>query len=222
MIISNQKLTQSLNDLLNNNPDFDFTISYNEKVYITNLDFRRCGSTMFGESNCRISDLEAAWLYFLSNYEESIKRIYKAIVETTYEPLENYNKIMTIDTEKLGSESNTNTRTGSIVNNEELGKGITTTKSDNSPFDSSEYFPNTLDTIEEGSRSNTRTQNYNNLQENNILSYNNRKDITTENTHGNIGTTKNQDMAMDEINLRLKWNFITIILKMFFSQFCYY
>lgn len=222
MIISNQKLTQSLNDLLNNNPDFDFTISYNEKVYITNLDFRRCGSTMFGESNCRISDLETAWLYFKSNYEESIKRIYKAIVETTYEPLENYNKIMTVETEKLGSESNTNTRNGSIVNNEELGKGITTTKSDNSPFDSSEYFPNTLDTIEENSRSNTRTQNYNNLQENNILSYNDRKDITTENTHGNIGTTKNQDMAMDEINLRLKWNFITIILKMFFSQFCYY
>lgn len=222
MIISNQKLTQSLNDLLNNNPDFDFTIAYNEKVYITNLDFRRCGSTMFGESNCRISDLETAWLYFKSNYEESIKRIYKAIVETTYEPLENYNKIMTIETEKLGSESNTNTRTGSIVNTEELGNGITTTKSDNSPFDSSEYFPNTLDTIEEGSRSNTRTQNYNNLQDNNILSYNGRKDITTDNTHGNIGTTKNQDMAMDEINLRLKWNFITIILKMFFSQFCYY
>lgn len=222
MIIFNQKLTQSLNDLLNNNPDFDFSISYDNKVYITNLDFRRCGSTMFGESNCRISDLETAWLYFINNYEESIKRIYKAIVETTYEPLENYNKIMTVETEKLGSESNTNTRNGSIVNNEELGNGITTTKSDNSPFDSSEYFPNTLDTIEEGSRSNTRTQNYNNLQDNNILSYNNRKDITKENTHGNIGTTKNQDMAMDEINLRLKWNFITIILKMFFSQFCYY
>lgn len=222
MIIYNQKLTQSLNDLLNNNPDFDFTISYNEKVYITNLDFRRCAATMFGGSNCRITDLEMAWLYFKSNYEESIKRIYKAIIETEYQPLENYDKTMTIETTKTGTEKNTNTKAGSIVNNEELGKGITTTKSDNSPFDSSEYYPNTLDTIEENQRSNTRTQNYNNYQDNNVLSFENRKDITTEKTHGNIGTTKNQDMAMDEINLRLKWNFITIILKMFFSQFCYY
>lgn len=68
---------------------------------------------------------------------------------------------------------------------------------------------------------NRNVENYSADYENkNTKSFENRKTVTTENKHGNLGVTTSQSMIKDEILLRLTSNFYDLMFNDFVKQYC--
>lgn len=155
----------------------------------------------------------------------AIKTLYGTTVQK-YSPIENTEKFEDVTVEYQGSEdatkvthntnakngTHTNVKNGSIVNSEKV-----------TSFDSSAQSPNAETDTNYNQLTDTET--YTNYGDTNDYdsaeskSFQNRKDITTVHTHGNIGVTSNQEMLKEERQIAL-FNFFDKALEIIFGYVC--
>ena len=155
----------------------------------------------------------------------SIKTLYGTIIQE-YSPIENTEKHEDVTVEYQGNEdvskvthntnakngTHTNVKNGSIVNTEKV-----------TAFDSSAQSPNSETDTNYNQLTDTETfTNYgdtNDYDSTESKSFQNRKDITTVHTHGNIGVTSNQQMLKEERQIAL-FNFFDKALEIIFGYIC--
>ena len=134
------------------------------------------------------------------------------VMKATYNPLENYDSNEE-STSTTGAKEE-NFKKGANTDTTEVGQGITTTKSDTTTYDSTNFTNVDKVTTDEAARTTTT-----NLGE--------RSDTRTEkehidkfskHIHGNIGVTTSQQMIESELELR-KRNVITEYLKNFATMY---
>ena len=134
------------------------------------------------------------------------------VMKSTYNPLENYDSNEE-STSTTGAKEE-NFKKGANTDTTEVGQGITTTKSDTTTYDSTNFANVDKVTTDESARTTTT-----NLGE--------RSDTRTEKEHidkfskrihGNIGVTTSQQMIESEIELR-KRNIVTEYLKNFATMY---
>ena len=134
------------------------------------------------------------------------------VLKATYNPLENYDSNEE-STSTTGAKEE-NFKKGSNTDTTEVGQGITTTKSDTTTYDSTNFTNVDKVTTDEaarttttklGERSDTRTEKEH-------------IDKFSKRIHGNIGVTTSQQMIESELELR-KRNVVTEYLKDFATMY---
>ena len=134
------------------------------------------------------------------------------VMKSTYNPLENYDSNEE-STSTTGAKEE-NFKKGANTDTTEVGQGITTTKSDTTTYDSTNFANVDKVTTDEsarttttklGERSDTRTEKEH-------------IDKFTKRIHGNIGVTTSQQMIESELELR-KRNIVTEYLKDFATMY---
>ena len=134
------------------------------------------------------------------------------VMEAVYNPLENYDSNEESTTTTGAKEENF--KKGANTDTTEVGQGITTTKSDTTTYDSTNFTNVDKVTTDEtarttttnlGERSDTRTEKEH-------------IDKISKRIHGNIGVTTSQQMIESEIELR-KRNIVTEYLKDFATMY---
>ena len=170
-------------------------------------------------------------------WKPSIKRMITALDEE-YNPLHNFDRYekttdnRTIDhtfDKKTKTEYNSAITEDNTIDNDGTVKGQDLTENDVSAFNTSEYQPNNKTTY------NTSSSTSNKVYEDKSQKHKGDDTVTSndkevnkdDNVHdghlyGNIGTTKSQEMVIDEINLRKKINIYDVIAEMFYNEFCIY
>lgn len=180
------------------------------------------------------SDVEDAfkdcYLSFVSRQLENVKRIYLAYYDTEYNPLDNYDKKSTITTEynggnsnvKSGSESHNATQSGNIVNSQGAQHSVNTqsvSPENNNTFYNREKSDSTIDdskhTTSFNNVQNNLTDTYNNVKDS--FTYENRNDIVTERTSGNIGVTTSAQMLSGELQVR-QFDIVSWFCKLFAAE----
>ena len=134
------------------------------------------------------------------------------VMKATYNPLENYDSNEE-STSTTGAKEE-NFKKGANTDTTEVGQGITTTKSDTTTYDSTNFTNVDKVTTDEtarttttnlGERSDTRTEKEH-------------IDKFSKRIHGNIGVTTSQQMIESELELR-KRNIVTEYLKDFATRY---
>ena len=175
------------------------------------------------EIDTTVVDTLITSLFYL--YAENYSRQYQ-IVKSVYVPTDNYAKNSVITTEHTGTETDTNTKSGSeqseyingtITNTNGAVEHTTTVKEtvvDKSLVDKGKSIDNTgaqINTTERGN--DTRTTTYNNLTNSNEKSFTDRKDIVTEQTTGNVGVTTATAMLTEHNVFWNNFNFWLVIIN---------
>lgn len=169
-------------------------------------------------------------------------------LSTTYNPLENYDRIedSTIEHEGNytkgveGETSGENTRTDDLTMENDLTEthnlestNDVTTSDSKAAFNSGTYDPLTQQIVDQdgsdtGDITNTGTvtnkgtvkNEYSDTAKNNESGEDAHKDTTSSRIHGNIGVTTSQQMLESEITLREKYNIFELITDLFIQEFC--
>ena len=175
------------------------------------------------EIDTSVVDTLITSLFYLN--AENYSRQYE-IVKSVYVPTDNYAKNSIITTEHTGTETDTNTKSGSekseyingtITNTAGAVEHTTTVKEtvvDKSLVDKGKSIDNTgaqINTTERGN--DTRTTTYNNLTNSNQKSFTDRKDIVTEQTSGNVGVTTATAMLTEHNAFWNNFNFWLVIIN---------
>lgn len=181
---------------------------------------------------------------WLVSQKENVQRIYDAISEE-FAPLDNYDKHSTITTKfegvehdntinmYVGSESVTNTKSGSESSTMINGAGTTTTTNSNSPEDSSNFYGVNKTETSDGARTDTNTLNFNNREDtsvrefsddredstSNTKSFENRQNVVEEYTHGNIGVIDSATMLDKFLEQRWKLDFYKNLFGRFLLEY---
>lgn len=230
----------------NYNPDLftnlDIPESLDRETVINNI-LLKCGeSPLLYDNPDFIKLMIGTWS---KKWKPSLERMITALDEK-YNPLHNYDRYEKYDDERHNTDSNRtdsqNDRTSSyhrsIDESTEGDEGIGYSGNDEtvnevSAFNSNEYQPNNKSTTGTSNNSdrdyteNKTTSHIGSDTTNDKLaeSKNGKFDETSKHDghlYGNIGTTKSQEMLIDEINLRKKINIYDVIAEMFYNEFCIY
>lgn len=154
------------------------------------------------------ADIEAWWQRFIYRKKRVYDRIALALY-TDYGALENYDKHSTIETDspdvvtetEYADRENTNDMASRTTRSKENAMdSLTMVEGGNIVTDAYK------DTITQGGGTDTQT-----VKEHKIT--------VTDNTHGNVGTTKSQEMAIDEVKMRLQYNLADIIVRDFITEY---
>ena len=186
--------------------------------------------------------LTQAWFDFLQTYNDNLYKMYKALT-TEYEPLNNFDKNSSITTEFvgkenelfemlgvennkvsiIGSEKDKNVKTGSVemVTPEVSTMNVIANEETNifAPKDKI-ITSESRSTTNYNSVTDENTKSFTGRENNEIKSFENRKNIVTETTTGNIGVTTSQEMLESEMLLRSKWNFVSFVIDTFVYLTC--
>lgn len=173
------------------------------------------------------------WLYFKNAYSENFERMFRALIDAQYSPIENYKRI---ENSTLDADSTT-TMESEIKNKTEFGTGNDAYKTTNSFGTGNKAYQNNTEsyastyettanpplvgktinkptgetyTIQSGSTTTTTSQD----PEKNTTTVDSGAE-TTRNIHGNIGVTTNQSMIERELELRKANNLTDIVVDMF-------
>lgn len=169
-----------------------------------------------GEKSVLYTDLDfleysiGAWS---RKWSEELKRIYMTLTEA-YDPLHNYNRYEEYKDKETGEKSGTD-KTNSSGTNSSTRTPDLTTEQKTAAFNSGDYQP-TAQTTETGTE---KTDGKFGQEEAGEFSEKNGRTLEhTAHLYGNIGTTKSQEMATDEINLRTNGNLYTIATSLFATE----
>lgn len=170
-------------------------------------------------------------------WKSSIERMITALDEE-YNPLHNFDRYeKTTDNRTVDhtfdrttkTEYNSSIEEDNSIDNDGTVKGQDLTENDVSAFNTSEYQPNNKTTYNtSSSTSNKVSEDKSQKHKGDDTVTSNDKEVNKDdNVHdghlyGNIGTTKSQEMVIDEINLRKKINIYDVIAEMFYNEFCIY
>ena len=166
--------------------DLDYFFQHSGQKYISNL---------VRNLKTKYSDSYIAKLVSIINlkYKEKWNRIYLALIDADYNPIENYDSTETYTPNEF-------TRTKTISQNTDVTRDI----------DSKVFGFNSSEEVS----LNSGTEHSTGLADNNITS-----DVEVESgehtttRHGNIGVTTNQQMITQEIEMRDKFNLYDIMMK---------
>lgn len=176
---------------------------------------------------------------------DNIEKIASAINEE-YNPLYNYDRTETWTENESGTKDYTKGTTG----NSELQEGENTTLQEDenteleenengndenlvSAYNEDDYQPSnknvyerdrtsTIDRSKSGTVNRNKTNTIENSEDETFNETNGRQNTKTGRTYGNIGTTQNQEMLTNEIELRKTQNLYHIISELFYREFCVY
>lgn len=168
------------------------------------------------------------WHDFELMFGPNFAKIYEAL-STEYAPLENYNRIETSD---RSTTDNRTTERGLEATGTTSGSANTSTDSNGSTSGSNNMKKNAFNTamtdVENTSSSGSNTDHSTAASTNSASTSN----ITTEavaedgsgtehvssTIRGNIGVTTSQQMLESEAELRMKWNYLEIVIKDFIDR----
>ena len=228
-----KNLIQMKNPLINTEyiPESDFK----NDLLLVNTHFTNFINSEFGdlllsdrilynnEIDISVVDTLIASLFYIN--AENYSRQYE-IIKSVYNPVDNYAKNSIITTEHMGTETDTNIKTGSeqseyingkITNTNGAVERTTTVKEtvvDKSLVDKGKSIDNTGAQINTTERDkDTRTTSYNNLTNSNEKSFTDRKDIVTETTTGNVGVTTSTAMLTEHNIFWNNFNFWLVIIN---------
>lgn len=179
------------------------------------------------------------WGEYIKSHQDSFNRLYRALVVSTYNPIENYDSHLRSDT-TVGAHTDTDTLSFDkyAITNDNANVQVadssptvdhtthSVTFSNDKKRDIENYttdFENTSNfdkpvnkTTEKGGYGNDSSSKttYDGTQSHSI-SVGARSDSITETRHGNIGVTTNQQMINAEIELRLKNNLFDMVIDEF-------
>ena len=134
------------------------------------------------------------------------------VMKATYNPIENYDNNEETTT-TIGAKEE-NFKKGSNTDITEVGKGLITTTSDVTSYESNTFADADKVTTDESARTTTTTMG----ERTDIRSEKEHIDIFKKRIHGNIGVTTSQQMIESELELR-KRNVITEYLKEFATMY---
>lgn len=174
---------------------------------------------------------------FSDSHREAIERIYAALSEE-YNPLHNYDRHEEwtdkpdLMTENSGSDVVTTdmTRTDSLTDETHMQRTDDLTGENKvSAYNVSTYQPDT-ETLNTGTVDNDGTVDHTGTVENDgtVTTAHGHKVTTSGKTDhtghiwGNVGTTKSQDMAKDEVELRSEYNIYDVIADLMRADLCLY
>lgn len=173
---------------------------------------------------------------FLQTATTSINKLWK-LESVNFSPIENYDRYEDITTtrsgnentefEKAGTETETTTTTGNVINSLKNNQTETTKNEPTS------YTTNLVDTstTEYSGDADTNTTSYDNLQNTKENNYTNRKDTTTHtyndikdkheaHIHGNIGITTATAMMTEYVDFYSTYNFWVKFWKIYVTINC--
>lgn len=191
----------------------------------------------------RIYDALLAEYNPIENYDKQSE------IKTTYEGKES-NELSKVGTETSetsfeGKETNTTAFDGKETSTHSTPESgyEDTVENQISPEDTSNYIGTEktitktaqrqdTDTTEFDERTDTNTREFDERKDTTSLSFDERKDTNTktfedrvdtitEHTHGNVGTTQNQQMLSAEVSLRLSTSFYPMIFSQFIKEHCF-
>ena len=134
------------------------------------------------------------------------------VMKATYNPIENYDNNEETTT-TIGAKEE-NFKKGSNTDTTEVGKGLITTTSDVTSYESNTFADADKVTTDESARTTTTTLG----ERTDIRTEKEHIDIFKKRIHGNIGVTTSQQMIESELELR-KRNVITEYLKEFATMY---
>ena len=134
------------------------------------------------------------------------------VMKATYNPIENYDNNEETTT-TIGAKEE-NFKKGTNTDTTEVGKGLITTTSDVTSFESNTFADADKVTTDESARTTTTTLG----ERTDIRTEKEHIDIFKKRIHGNIGVTTSQQMIESELELR-KRNVITEYLKEFATMY---
>lgn len=201
----------------------------------------------FGKSNVNIiEDFNDLLIAFYTMWGLNFEKIYSLFL-SDYEALDNYDRRETITYQR--AERNTRTDIGEqrldylkaernvkFTTGEEIDKinyGDVNTKKEISPFDTSNYYNTEQNrTVEhedkttKGERIDTeKNEEYKDTdnigERTDKFKQDAYEDTDIIRAHGNIGTTKTQEMFLDELNLRMDNSFLQKLIDKFVLECCY-
>lgn len=159
------------------------------------------------------------WKAYQVLNDDNIQRAYEAL-QAHYNPVENYDRHATISTTKKGREVVQDSYGGTSVT---TTAGMDTSTTSVSPENNSTFYGTEKTEVNQGLRTtsampvfNTHTTSYEGATPST-----NREDTVTEEIHGNIGTTKNQEMVSLETSLRLGSDLLVTVFTRFILENCY-
>lgn len=222
----------------NFNPDIftnlDLPDGLDRETVINNI-LLRCGeSPLLYDNPDFIKLMIGTWS---KKWKPSIERMITALNEE-YNPIHNFDRYekttdnRTIDhtfDKKTKTEYNSTISEDNTIDNDGSIKGQDLTENDVSAFNTSEYQPNNKTSYNtSSSTSNKVSEDKSQKHKGDDTVTSNDKDLNKDDLihdghlYGNIGTTKSQDMVIDEVNLRKKINIYDVIAEMFYNEFCIY
>lgn len=134
------------------------------------------------------------------------------VMKATYNPIENYDNNEETTTTTGAKEENF--KKGTNTDTTEVGKGLITTTSDVTSYESNTFADADKVTTDESARTTTTTLG----ERTDIRTEKEHIDIFKKRIHGNIGVTTSQQMIESELELR-KRNVITEYLKEFATMY---
>ena len=153
--------------------------------------------------------------YLLTNID-TLNHIIE-LSELKYNPINNYDKDEVVTTEYIGSETSVDSIGESRVNVTN-GERITTDTNKKSPYNDDTYYNDTELTSVNGGSSDTTIESA--KEDSHTRTFNERKDIVTTKTSGNIGVTTTTMMMGEAISFWSAYNVVDFIMNKFVAENC--
>lgn len=166
-----------------------------------------CSSFTLNEKNPLVKKFDSYNTLMASNLKSQLD-----VMKTTYNPIENYDNNEETTT-TIGAKEE-NFKKGTNTDKTEVGKGLITTTSDVTSYESNTFADADKVTTDESARTTTTTLG----ERTDIRTEKEHIDIFKKRIHGNIGVTTSQQMIESELELR-KRNVITEYLKEFATMY---
>lgn len=166
-----------------------------------------CSSFTLDAKNPLVKKFDSYNKLMVSNLKSQLD-----VMKATYNPIENYNNNEESTTTTGAKEENF--KKGTNTDTTEVGKGLITTTSDVTSFESNTFADADKVTTDESARTTTTTLG----ERTDIRTEKEHIDIFKKRIHGNIGVTTSQQMIESELELR-KRNVITEYLKEFATMY---
>ena len=166
-----------------------------------------CSSYTLDSKNPLVKKFDSYNTLMASNLKSQLD-----VMKATYNPIENYDNNEETTTTTGAKEENF--KKGSNTDRTEVGKGLITTTSDVTSYESNTFADADKVTTDEAPRTTTTTLG----ERTDIRTEKEHIDIFKKRIHGNIGVTTSQQMIESELELR-KRNVITEYLKEFATMY---
>lgn len=183
---------------LNNYSNFALLYSTKSDVFPSHLDFSQ------------------KWKTFLAENQNRFNMLYRAEY-TDYKPLENFTRFNDTTTEYQGTETNTDTKNGTITEKNNVGTPTTNATTYAVANDSNVEYE--TGKVSQELTETTNTTNYNNFTDTNTKTFSNRKDITKSAEHGAIGVKSSGEYRVNEEENQ-KLNLLGFICGEFVKMYC--
>lgn len=215
---------------------FDYIVvpgQINKEVLINRIMYR-CGELYpYCQNHPELkSDINFWFLAKQRDFEMMVKALF-----TDYNPLENYDRYednVRVSVNSGKDVTKTDTASATSDSSGSSGTAHTTDHSDasstgmTSAFNEAEDFSNREKTVNEGDATNDVTSSSETSSRGEASSHSTNETqhgLKNDNhelihAHGNIGTTKNTEMASDEVQLRSNYNIYDTIARLFEREFC--